>query len=129
MTGRKPNDRPVYREGDLEAIVSRDKRIKKLIPAAEGIKTAISFNEFQALRAEFPDLPLGEIVKIWKSRVDLAGSDYAAEMVAHLQTLHDDLMAGARFMSMDSAEGVPQRIGLRPTTDDARSINSWFLDK
>lgn len=129
MKGRRPNGRPVYKEGDLEAIVSRDQRAKKLIPGAEAIKSAISFNEFQALRAEFPDLPLEEIVKIWASRVDLAGADYAAELVGHLQTLHDDLMVGARFMSMDSAEGVPQRVGLRPTSDDARTINSWFLDK
>jgi hypothetical protein len=129
MTGRQPNDKPVYKEGDLEAIVAKDARIKKLIPAGEAIKDSISFNAFQALRAEFPDLPVGEIIKIWKSRIDLHGADYAAALVNHLQALHDDLMAGARFMSMDGAQGVPQRVGLRPTTDDARKINNWFTDR
>ena len=123
MKGRKSNEKPAFPEGMLEAVVTGDKRITKtLIPAAEGIKTAISFNEFQKLRAELPDLPLEELVKIWKSRLDLAGSDYAAELVNHLQGLHDDFAAVGWYRTRDDKFGEVQKVGLGPTTDERVAI-------
>jgi hypothetical protein len=127
--GRQPNEKPVYREGELEAIVTRDERIKEIVPSANGIAASVSFNAFQALRAEFPDASVDEILQIWKSRVDKAGDAYASKLTGHLQSLHDDFMAVARLRSLDAKDGVPQKVGMRPTTDDARSINGWFLDR
>jgi hypothetical protein len=107
----------------LEAVTTGDKRIQKtLIPAVEGIKTAISFNEFQKLRGEFPDLPLEEIVKIWASRVNLAGDDYAATLVDHLGSLHDDFAAVGWYRTRDDKFGEVQKIGLGPTTDERLAI-------
>jgi hypothetical protein len=82
----------------------------------------VTFNEFQALRAEFPDLPLEEIVKIWASRVNFAGSDYAAALVDHLQSLHNDFAAVGWLRTRDDKFGEVQKIGLGPTADERKAI-------
>jgi hypothetical protein len=128
--GRQPNEKPVFPEGLLEAVVVGDKRIKKtLIPAADGIRGAITFNAFQALRAEFPDASVDEILGIWKSRLDQAGDAYASKLTDHLQGLHDDFMAVARLRSPDDRGGIPQKVGLGPTTEERASILGSFVNR
>jgi hypothetical protein len=123
VKGRKSNETPAFPEGMLEAVVATDKRItKELVPAAQAIKKAVSFNEFQKLRREFPGMPLEELVKIWHSRVNLAGSDYTYSLLTHMRSLYADFAAVGWFRTRDDKHGEVQRIGIGPTTDERVSI-------
>ena len=134
--GRRPSEAPVYSWRDLASIVIRDGRVRELVPAYDRVHASTSFERFQSVREQYPEADKAALIARWRESMDADLADYADRFVAYLRALNADLIAGAYYLTRDDVTGVradrngperyPTRVGLRPSTDDARAIIAAF---